>query len=65
MRELVRLCVRGGTILDPFAGSGSTLAAAVLEDYNYIGIEKDTHYAEVAKQRVRETYGLRLFRGGV
>ena len=52
MRELVKLCERGGTILDPFAGSGPTCEAAILEGFNFIGIEKDHYYAEIAKERV-------------
>jgi len=54
MRELVRICEAGGVVLDPFMGSGSTLAAAVLEGYKYIGIEKDAHYYSVAQRRIYE-----------
>jgi site-specific DNA-methyltransferase (adenine-specific) len=54
MRDLVRICESGGVILDPFMGSGSTLAAAVLEGYGYLGIEKDEHYFTVAQRRVYE-----------
>ena len=54
MRELVHICETGGVILDPFMGSGSTLAAAVLEGYSYIGIEKDAHYFTVAQKRIYE-----------
>lgn len=38
-------------LLDPFAGSGTTLMAAVFEDWNYIGIEKDKSYCEIAEKR--------------
>jgi site-specific DNA-methyltransferase (adenine-specific) len=54
MRELVRICETGGVVLDPFMGSGSTLAAAVLECFSYIGIEKDAHYYTVAQRRIYE-----------
>jgi site-specific DNA-methyltransferase (adenine-specific) len=42
MRYLCRLVTpRGGTVLDPFMGSGSTGKAAVLEGFNFIGIERE------------------------
>jgi len=37
-----------GIVLDPFAGSGSTLAAAEAVDYESVGIEKDSRYFNVA-----------------
>lgn len=54
MREIVHICEKGGTVLDPFMGSGSTVAAAALEGYGYIGIEKDPHFYEVSQKRVYE-----------
>ena len=42
----------GGTVLDPFNGSGSTGKAAVREGFNYIGIELDPDYAEIARSRI-------------
>jgi site-specific DNA-methyltransferase (adenine-specific) len=42
----------GGTILDPFMGSGSGGCAAVLEGFNYIGIEMEPEYLEIAKARI-------------
>lgn len=41
-----------GTVLDPFNGSGSTGKAAVREGFNYIGIELDNEYADIARQRI-------------
>ena len=41
-----------GLILDPFAGSGSTGCAAVLEGFRFIGIEQDADYAEIARRRI-------------
>ena len=42
----------GGTILDPFTGSGSTGKAAVLEDFKFIGIEREAEYIEIARARI-------------
>ena len=42
----------GGTILDPFNGSGSTGKAAVREGFNYIGCELDPEYVEIARARI-------------
>jgi site-specific DNA-methyltransferase (adenine-specific) len=41
-----------GVVLDPFAGSGSTLAAAEAIDYNSIGIERDAHFYQVARDAI-------------
>jgi len=54
MRELVKICVPGGRVLDPFCGSGTTLEAAVLEGYSAVGVEYSRHYVEVARERLRE-----------
>ena len=53
MRYLCRLVTPpGGVILDPFAGSGSTCCAAVLEGFQYIGIDQDAEYCEIARRRI-------------
>lgn len=44
----------GGTILDPFAGSGSTGIAAMKEGLNFVGIEKEEAYAEIARKRLAD-----------
>jgi site-specific DNA-methyltransferase (adenine-specific) len=41
-----------GVVLDPFAGSGSTLAAAIAVGYQSIGIELDPGYVQVAQQAI-------------
>lgn len=57
MRDVSRICPPGGLILDPFAGSGSTGIGALLEGRRFIGIERDPHYAEVARQRLADAQG--------
>lgn len=59
----MHICEAGGVILDPFAGSGSTLAAAILEGYDAIGMERDDHYITVARQRVLDALKTRLLEG--
>lgn len=54
MQYLVRLvCVKGGTILDPFMGSGSTGCAAILEGMRFVGIEQSQEYADIAVGRLK------------
>jgi site-specific DNA-methyltransferase (adenine-specific) len=53
MAYLIRLVTpKGGIVLDPFMGSGSTGKAAVREGMNFIGIERETEYFEIAKSRI-------------
>ena len=53
MRYLCRLVTpRRGVVLDPFAGSGSTGFGALLCDFDFIGIEKDSGYADIADKRL-------------
>lgn len=54
LRQIVRaaLPLGEGTILDPFAGSGSTLAAAEAVGYASVGVEKDEHYFALAKEAI-------------
>ena len=53
MRYLVRLITPpGGTVLDPFAGSGTTLLAAEREGFDSIGIEMNPEYCEIIRKRM-------------
>jgi len=55
MRHLVRLvCAKGGTVLDPFMGSGSTGKGALLEDCKFIGIDLNADYCKIADRRLSE-----------
>jgi site-specific DNA-methyltransferase (adenine-specific) len=50
---LARLaCPPGGLVLDPFAGSGTTGAAVGLEGRRFLGIERESAYAEIAAARI-------------
>lgn len=46
------LSFKGDTVLDPFAGSGTTGVAAFLTGRNFIGIELSKRYCVIAKQRI-------------
>ena len=53
MRYLCRLVTPpGGLIVDPFAGSGSTGKAAILEGFQFIGFELDPQYTAIANARI-------------
>lgn len=53
MRYLIKLVTPPkGIVLDPFMGSGSTGKAAVLEGFDFIGIEQSNEYIEIAKARI-------------
>jgi len=53
MRYLCRLVTpKGGTVLDPFMGSGSTGRGAIREGFSFIGIEIDPEYCEIARVRI-------------
>lgn len=53
MAELVRTVNSGGTVLDPFMGSGTTGVAALKAGRKFIGIETCDHYFDVATQRLK------------
>jgi len=58
MRYLARLITpKGGVVLDPFMGSGSTGCACALEGFNFIGIERDLEYFEIAQRRIKHWGG--------
>lgn len=53
MRYLCKLITPpGGFVLDPFAGSGSTGKGAMLEGFQFIGIEREAEYIEIARARL-------------
>lgn len=54
MRQIARITEPGNAILDPFAGSGTTLLAAALEGYDAVGIELSEPYFKAATARLQE-----------
>ena len=53
MRYLIRLITPpDGVVLEPFAGSGTTLCAAVLEGIEIVGIEREAEYIPIIESRV-------------
>tara|TARA_B100000287_G_scaffold222435_1_gene209827 strand:+ start:260 stop:1222 length:963 start_codon:yes stop_codon:yes gene_type:complete len=62
MKYLCRLVTpKGGTVLDPFMGSGSTGMAAKDEGFDFIGIEREKEYFEISEQRIKTTAPLSEF----
>lgn len=53
MEQLVQLAPEGGLVLDLFAGSGTTGAAALRRGRRFLGVELSQHYAEVARARLQ------------
>ena len=53
MRYLIRLVTpKGGTVLDPFMGSGTTAVAAIEEGVNWIGCEREPEYVAIIEARI-------------
>ena len=66
MSWLVKLiCPPGGTVLDPFMGSGTTGVACAKEGREFIGIEREDEYCAIAQARIRHTLKLPEVRQGV
>lgn len=56
LRQVVRaiLPLGSGVVLDPFAGSGSTIAAALAVGYDAIGVERDAEYVALARKSIQK-----------
>lgn len=52
MADLLRIIPPGGLVVDPFAGSGTTGVAALAHGCDFIGIEREAVYAQMATQRL-------------
>jgi DNA modification methylase len=56
LQSMIRVVApRGGLVVDPFMGSGSTGVAALREGRRFVGIERDPGYVDVARRRCQET----------
>ena len=54
MEYLIKMVTpKGGIVLDPFSGSGSTLVAAKENGFDFIGIEKEPDYVAIAEARIK------------
>ncbi len=61
MRWLVRLVTPpNGVVLDPFAGSGTTLEAALLEGFRCVGVEREAEYLPLIAERISRIEGSQL-----
>lgn len=56
MRDIVKITEPGGYILDPFAGAGTTILAALLEGYRAVGIEMSEVYEKLARERIEKEW---------
>lgn len=54
LRQLMRICPRGGKVLDPFMGSGAAEEAALLEGYDITGMELSEYYFKVSCERIQK-----------
>ena len=58
MRWLIRLVTPpGGVVLDPFAGSGTTIEAALIEGFDPVGIEMEADYLPLIQHRIDRQAG--------
>ena len=51
-------CPKGGVVLDPFIGSGTTAFVALLNDRQYLGCELNPEYEELQKRRIKDAYDM-------
>jgi site-specific DNA-methyltransferase (adenine-specific) len=63
MSYLCRLITpKGGVVLDPFMGSGSTGISALLEGFDFIGMEMDEDYLKITEARIENFESYRKFK---
>lgn len=64
-RELPKRCIKlfsfiGDTILDPFMGSGTTMIETIALNRESIGIERESHYCDLIRQRIKTNCEIEL-----
>lgn len=57
VRQLVQCVPAGSVVLDPFAGSGTTVVGSYLEGRHAVGFEKEDAYVDIANERIRGAVG--------
>jgi DNA modification methylase len=63
LRRIIISCTdTGDTVLDPFAGSGTTSLVALQNHRNSIAIEKDKQYVDIIKKRLEKAANAKLFK---
>lgn len=61
MKYLIKLITPpGGTVLDPFMGSGTTGVAAIKSGFKFYGIDQDKQYSGIALKRLENVYSVKL-----
>jgi len=61
MQYLIKMITpKGGIVLDPFMGSGSTGKACIKDGFSFIGIEKEEEYFKIAEARIKEDKQLKF-----
>jgi DNA modification methylase len=49
-------CPEGGTVIDPFSGSGTTGICAIMNNRKYVGIELNKKYVDLSNERFEKTF---------
>jgi site-specific DNA-methyltransferase (adenine-specific) len=63
MSDLLGIVKAGGTVLDPFCGSGSTGVACAKMGLNFVGMELGSEYVEIARRRIAEAAARPMLEG--
>ena len=64
MKDILQIVRPGGTVLDPFMGSGTTGEAALAMGMNFIGVEQSQEYFEIARRNILRAAGTVIVQKG-